>query len=96
MDYYSFNANSSIKSNIIGYTSIKSEIQTNNDPIPFLFKDYSEVKSFFELKNLTKFLYFNIKSIHKILYEYDQIIQITDSMLNNLSFNFYLILLIKS
>ena len=96
MDHYSFNMNRSIKLNIIGYASTNSEIQTNNDPIPLLFKDYTEIKSFFELKNITKVLYFNIKSIHKILYEYDQIIQINDNMPNDLAFTFYLILLIKS
>ena len=95
MDYYSFSINRTIKINIAYYASINSEIQTNNDPIPYLLKDYFEIKPFLELKNLTKVLYFNMKSIHKILYEYDQIIQINDGIYNDLAFNFYLILLIK-
>ena len=49
-----------------------------------------------ELKNLTKFLFFQVKKINNILYQYDKIIKIKDSMTNDISSNFYLILLIKA
>ena len=95
MSHYLYNDNLSIKLKIVSYTSINTNIKINNDPIPFLLNEYTEIKKFYEMQNLTKILYFNIQTIHKILYEYDTIIQIQDSMCNSLSFNFYLILLIE-
>ena len=57
--------------------------------------DDSEIKNFYGWKSLTKILYFNMKSFHRLLYEYDLIFRIDDNMPNDLSFNYYLILLIK-
>ena len=96
MDHYLFNDNLSIKLNIISNSFLNSNLIINEDPIPFLLKEYSEIKKFDEMKNFTKFLYFNMKTINKILYESDIIIQIQDYNCNDLSSNFYLILLIKA
>ena len=96
MDHYLFNDNLSIKLNIIFYAFLNSNLIINEDHIPFLLKEYSEIKKFDEMKNFTKFLYFNMKTINKILYESDIIIQIQDYNYNDLSSNFYLILLIKA
>ena len=91
-----FNDNISPKLKIIFYTLVNGKYIIKDDPIPNLLKQYSEIKNFYGIKNLTKFLYYNYKNIHKILYEYDEIIRIEDTMLNDLSFNFYLCLLIES
>ena len=96
MEYSLFNDNISPKLKIIFYTLVNGKYIIKDDPIPNLLKQYSEIKNFYGIKNLTKFLYYNYKNIHKILYEYDEIIRIEDTMLNNLSFNFYLCLLIES
>ena len=96
MDKYFFNDNLSIKLNIVCNASINNNFKIDNDPIPSLIKDLSEIRIFDEMKNLTKILYFNYKKIHQILYQFDEIIQIQDSSINDLSFNFYLILLIRT
>ena len=36
-----------------------------------------------------------MKMIHKLLYEFDMILRIDQNMMNDLSFNYYLILLIE-
>ena len=95
MDRYKYNNNLSNKLNLVLFTSINSNIKIKNDPIPYLLTNYSEIEAFFELKNETKILYFNMKSIHPILYEYDKVIKIKESE-DNQSSNFYLLLLIKS
>ena len=95
MDRYKYNNNLSNKLNLVLFTSINSNIKIKNDPIPYLLTNYSEIEAFFELKNKTKILYFNMKSIHPILYEYDKVIKIKESE-DNQSSNFYLLLLIKS
>ena len=96
MDKYFFNDNLSIKLNIVCNASINNDIKIDKDPIPLLLKDFSEIKIFYEMKNMTKILYFNYKKIHQILYQFDAIIQLQDSLVNDLSFNFYLILLIRA
>ena len=95
-DHYLFDNNISFKLNLICFSSLINKIKINNDPIPILFKEFCEIEALLDMKNLTKILYFNIKSVHKILYEFDQIINITDKMGNNLSFNYYLSLLISA
>ena len=95
MDHYLFDEKLSTKLNILLYSSINSKVKINNDPIPFLLNDDSEIKNFYGWKSLTKILYFNMKSFHRLLYEYDLIFRIDDNMPNDLSFNSYLILLIK-
>ena len=95
LDHYLFNNKLSIKLNILFLLSINSKIKINNDPIPYLIKDDSEIKSFYGCKNFTKIIYFNMKSIHRLLYQFDLIIRIDDNVPNDLSFNYYLILLIK-
>ena len=95
MGHYLFNYKLSTKLNILFYSSINSEIKINNDPIPYLLSDDSEIKNFYGWKYFTKILYFNMKSIHRLLYQFDLIIRIDDNAPNDLSFNYYLILLIK-
>ena len=90
MDRYTYNNNLSNKLNLVLFTSINSNIKIKNDPIPYLLTNYSEIEAFFELKNETKILYFNMKSIHPILYEYDKVIKIKESE-DNQSSNFYLL-----
>ena len=95
-DHYLFNNNLSAKLNLICFASLNNKIKINNDPIPYLFKDFSDVESLFVLNNFTKIFYSSANIIHNILYDYDQIIKITEKMCNNLSFNYYLSLLIKA
>ena len=95
-DHYLFNNNLSTKLNLICFASLNNKIKINNDPIPYLFKDFSDVESLFVLNNFTKIFYSSANIIHNILYDYDQIIKITEKMCNNLSFNYYLSLLIKA
>ena len=95
MDHFNLKNDLSFKLNIVYFASLNNFIKINNDPIPYLLKDFSEIEPFLEINNLTKILYFNIKKIHKILYDCDKIINIKDKMSNNnLSFNYYLSLLI--
>ena len=94
MDNFIYNNELSKKLNLVSFASLINKIKLNNDPIPFLLKEFSEIESLFNMQNLTKILYFNKKSIHKILYDFDQIIPIKDNMNQNLSFNYYLSLLI--
>ena len=96
MDYFNFKNNLSFKLNLVYFASLNNYIKINNDPIPYLLKDPSEIEPFLEMNNLTKFLYFNIKKIHQILYDCDKIIRIIDKMSSNLSFNYYLSLLISA
>ena len=94
MDNFIINNELSKKLYLVCFASLNNKIKLNNDPIPFLLKEFSEIEPFFDMNNLTKILYFNIKNIHKILYDFDQIIHINDNMSKNLSFNYYLSLLI--
>ena len=94
MEHFNFKNNLSFKLNLVYFASLNNYIKINNDPIPYLLKDFSEIEPFLEMNNLTKFLYFNIKKIHQILYDCDKIIRIIDKMSSNLSFNYYLSLLI--
>ena len=94
MDNFIYNNELSKKLNLVSFASLINKIKSNNDPIPFLLKEFSEIESLFNMQNLTKILYFNKKSIHKILYDFDQIIPIKDNMNQNLTFNYYLSLLI--
>ena len=95
MDHYLFNDGLSTKLGILFYSSVNSKIKINNDPIPFLLKYDCEIKSFYRWKYFTKIIYFNMKIIHKLLYEFDMILRIDQNMMDDLSFNYYLILLIK-
>ena len=94
MDNFIINNELSKKLYLVCFASLNNKIKLNNDPIPFLLKEFSEIEPLFDMNNLTKILYFNIKTIHKILYDFDQIIHINDNMSKNLSFNYYLSLLI--
>ena len=95
-EHFKYNANLSNKLNIILFSLVNSNIYIKNDPISDLINNYSEIELILELKNLTKFLFFQVKKINNILYQYDKIIKIKDSMTNDISSNFYLILLIKA
>ncbi len=94
MDNFIINNELSKKLYLVCFASLNNKIKLNNDPIPFLLKEFSEIEPLFDMNNLTKILYLNIKTIHKILYDFDQIIHINDNMSKNLSFNYYLSLLI--
>ena len=95
-DHYLFDNNIPFKLNLICFSSIISQVKVNNDPIPILFKEFCEIEPLLDMNNLTKILYFNINTIHGILYEFDKIINIPDKMGNTLSFNYYLSLLISA
>ena len=68
-----------------------------NEPIINLISNYEEIKKINSEKeeNIYKFFYLNRKTIHKILYENEKIIEINIEMKKSLSFYFYLSLLIK-
>ena len=77
--------------------NISSEIN-NNDPIFKLLSEYSDIENILKLndRQITKFLYFNRKYVHQILYDEDKTIHFNYEENNNsLSFYFYLILLIN-
>ena len=73
-------------------------IQNNKDPIPKLLSNFSEIKEIIKLKDskILKLFYLNFKNIHDILYEDDEIINLSSNSFNkeNLSCYFYLNLLI--
>ena len=73
-------------------------IQNNKDPIPKLLSNFSEIKEIVKLKDskILKLFYLNFKNIHDILYEDDEIINLSSNSFNkeNLSCYFYLSLLI--
>ena len=74
-----------------------SEIN-DNDPIYKLLLEYRDIENIQKLnkKQITKFLYFNKKYVHQILLNSDKTIHFNyEEINNNLSFYFYLILLIK-
>ena len=82
------------------YNNIFNETyEINNDPINKLFSTFNEIENILQLKEskIIKFLYFNKFTIHKILYNEDQIINIDvniNNNENNLNVYFYLLLLI--
>ena len=68
------------------------------EPIYKLLLNYSDIENIQKLnkKQITKFLYFNKKYVHQILLNSDKTIHFNyEEINNNLSFYFYLILLIK-
>lgn len=72
-----------------------------NDPINKLLLDYSDIEKIQKLNDkkemelLCKFLYFNRKKVHEILLDSDKTIHFEYEENKNLSFYFYLVLLIK-
>ena len=96
MDHCLNNKDLCLKLLIIYYTSLNNKLKVNNDPIPLLINKFTDVQTFLDEKKLTKILYFNLDTVHKVLYDYDQIITISDAMENDLCFNYYLFLLIKA
>jgi hypothetical protein len=77
--------------------NISSEIY-DNDPIYKLLSEYSDIENIQKINEgqITKFLYFNRKNVHRILYDEDKTIHFKyEEINNNLSFYFYLILLIN-
>ena len=69
-----------------------------NDPINKLIFEYSDIENIKKISDfqITQFLYFNRKSVHKLLYDLDQNIHFDyEEINNNLSFYFYLLLLIN-
>ena len=85
----------SFKLNLDYLVSIISLVKIKDDPISNLLVDYSEIKHVLYLENYVKALFYNKKNIHQILYDNDVIIEIKDSMTNDLKTNFYLVLLIR-
>ena len=69
----------------------------SKDPIMSLINKFEEIQSIKKIieENICKFYYFNRKTIHKILYEHEENINIGIIIKKNLSFYFYLNLLIK-
>ena len=96
MDNYLYVKNLSVKLKIIIYVSINSIIKISCDPIPILISQFSDIESILKEKKLTKILYFNAHKVHMILYEEDEIIKINDELDNDLSFYYYLFLLIRA
>ena len=87
------------KLNLSYYSTLKisSEIN-NNDPIYKLISDYSDIENITKVneEQITKYFYYNRKCIHQILYDADKTIYFNYKEINNnLSFYFYLILLIN-
>ena len=87
---YSFKLNLFIIVSIISHSKIK------NDPICDCLTDYDEIEALSRTKKFTRILYYNKDQVHKILYNYDKNITINNELKeNDLSSNFYLVLLIR-
>ena len=82
----------------VSYNSLISlgTVVDRYDPINKLLNNYHEIKIIKEIgkENLTKYLYFNKENVHKILYDSNETIHIEYN--NNLSYNYYLLLLINN
>ena len=97
------NKNFPLKNNLSYNCSIIFSSELNiNDPIYKLFSDYSDIENIQKINDetktefLCKLLYFNRNNVHHILTEADKIIHFKYQENNkNLSFYFYLVLLIK-
>ena len=96
MDQMEYNSNLPNKLKLICFASLNSKIKLKNDPIPNLFEELNEIKAISELKFLTKILYFNMKCVHKILYDSDEIVKINNTWCSDFAYNFYLNILIKA
>ena len=98
-DIFTLNANFPIKLQLCYYSTLFkfSEINDNDqiNKLLFCYSDIENIKKMNEGK-ITKFFYFNRECVHKILYDSDEIIHFNYEEINkNLSFYFYLILLIN-
>ena len=81
----------------LSYKILQIDLPKENEPLSNLLSDFSEIEKLMKLKeDIFKYLYFNYKIIHKILYDTDEIISINLRNSNNfdLSYYFYLSLLI--
>ena len=71
----------------------------NNDPISKLISNYNDITKILKIEDklkLSTFFSFHKEIIHKILYEYEEVINIkTDEQKKRLDYNFYLNLLIN-
>ena len=74
---------------------INNNIFTKNDPTSFLIKNFEEIEPLLKFKKFPLLGFNNKNTIHDILYYCDQIITINDFMKNDLTSNFYLVLLIR-
>ena len=74
---------------------INNNIFTKNDPTSFLIKNFEEIEPLLKFKKFPLLGFNNKNTIHDILYYCDQIIKINDFMKNDLTSNFYLVLLIR-
>ena len=87
------------KISICYYGTLNQSLEIyDNDPIFKLLSGYSDIENILKLndRQITKFLYFNRKYVHQILYDADKTIHFNyEENNNNLSFYFYLILLIN-
>ena len=96
MDKTSYNKNLNTKLKLIYYCSCLNP-KLNGDPIPSLITEFSDIKAFYKEKKLTKILYNNINIVHKLLYDFDEIIKLNEAEIdNNLCSNYYLFLLIRA
>ena len=75
------------------------ELKNNKDPILQLINNYEDILNIMQQDQkgkITKFFYFNKKTVHKILYEKNEVIHLNYNSKNkNLEFYFYLTLLIR-
>ena len=77
----------------------QSELCSKNDPILNLLQNYTDINKIIngnKVNKISKYLYFNKKLIHNILYDNNEVLKIDfNEKNNNLEFFFYLILLIR-
>lgn len=95
----SLDINIPLKLSLCYCSTINQGAEVNvNDPLYKLLYNYSELETIIKISEgqITKFLYFNRKVIDKILYNSNEIIHFKyEKKVYNISFYFYLILLIK-
>ena len=71
--------------------------ENEQDPLIKLISNYEEIKNILNLKdkNIYKYLYFNMKKVHDILYDEEEVIPVDFKIEKTMIFYFYLNLLIK-
>ena len=95
----SYNKKEVYKDSLLHSNNIFKESEINDkEPLIKLISELSEVNDIpkHQKTDTVKFFYFNKKNIHKILYDSNEtIILKNDIIKNNLSFYFYLLLLLE-
>ena len=76
--------------------ALKEDSKLENDPVFKLPVSLTEIQNILHFSNFTKYLYLNVKNVHDLLYDLDETLNVDNQPKEkDLSFYFYLLLLIK-